>query len=306
MNAREKRIKVLATIGLLLAAITWGFGFIVVKNSLDLIPVSYLLGFRFTVAAIGLAIIFHKKLKNLNKTVIINSMVLGCFLFLGYFLQTIGCNYTTAGKNAFLTTIYVVIVPFLNWAIQKKKPDHYCLIAAVLAIAGIGLLSLKENLTINFGDLLTLTCGFGYAFHMIYIDKYTETQDPIVLTIFQILTAGILSWISAPIMGEKLPVEAFRPDMIFSMLYLGLFATMMAFCLQNVCQKYTAPSTAALLLSMESVFGVIFAAIFLGEYLTGRMIIGCALIFAAIIMAETKFEFLTKYFKISHWQKSQE
>lgn len=292
MNLNSNKIKGLASIGLVCATIIWGFAFVVVKNSLDLIPAVYMLAFRFTIASVGMGIIFFKRIKKINKKNIISGLVLGIFLYLGYVFQTIGCIYTTAGKNAFLTTIYVVVVPFLYWIISKKSPDIYCIASAFIAIAGIGLLSLNGDMIINIGDVLTLVCGFAFAVQIVYINKYSEHQDPIILTFLQILVAAILSWITAPIIDGGFPVNTTNPDVIISMLYLGIGSTMIAFLLQNIGQKYTEPSTASLLLSMESVFGVVFSIIFLGEVLTTRMLVGCILIFTAIIMAETKFEFL--------------
>jgi Fe-S-cluster-containing hydrogenase component 2/uncharacterized membrane protein len=115
-------------------------------------------------------------------------------------------------------------------------------------------------------------------------------QDPILLTVLQIGVAAVFSWIVAPFMDGGFPAAAFNADIVVSMLYLGLLSTMMAFFLQNVCQKYTQPSTAAILLSTESVFGVVFSVALLGEKLTLRMMTGCILIFIAIILAETKIE----------------
>lgn len=294
MSEREKKISIAASFGLLSAAIIWGFAFVIVKSSLDVIPPVYMLAFRFTIASAGLVLIFHKKLCLLSKKLWGHGAILGLFLFLSYLFQTIGCQYTTAGKNAFLTTIYVVLVPFLHWIFNKKKPDRYCVIAAFMAVAGIGLLSLQGDMTMNIGDVLTLICGFGYAIHIVFIDRYTEIEDPVLLTVLQLGFAAVFSWILAPVLDGGFPAGALRPDMIAGMLYLGLLSTMAAFLLQNVGQKYTKPSTAALLLSMESVFGIIFSMIFLGEELTLKLAAGCILIFAAVIMAETKLEFFKR------------
>lgn len=292
MSTSDKKIQILASFGLLGTAVIWGFAFVVVKNSLDLIPASYMLAFRFTIAAVLLAAIFWKRLRTLNRKIIREGAFLGFLLFMSYLLQTIGCDYTTAGKNAFLTTVYVVIVPFLHWMLNHKKPDAYCMGAAFLAIAGIGLLSLKGDLSMNIGDVLTLICGLGYALHMIYIDRYTEKEDPVVLTILQLGFAAAFSWVISPVMDGGFPAAAFCGDIVIGMLYLGILSTMLGFLLQNVCQKYTTPNTASLLLSMESVFGVLFSVLFLGEVMTGRMVFGCILLFAAVITAETKLEFL--------------
>lgn len=293
---RENRTGLLAGFGLLSAAAIWGFAFVVVKNSLDVVPPTYMLAFRFTIAALLLAVICHRKLKGLQKSTLKEGAVLGFWLFFSYLVQTIGCQYTTAGKNAFLTSAYVIIVPFLGWLLFRRRPDACCMAAAVLAIIGMGMLSLQGDLSVNKGDVLTLICAVGFALHMIYIDKYTQRGDPVVLTALQLAFAALFSWLLAPFLDGAFPAGAFRTDVIGAMLYLGIFSTMIGFLLQNVCQKYTSPNTASLLLSTESVFGVLFSTLMLGERMTGRMLVGCALLFAAVLLAETKLSFLAKAF----------
>lgn len=294
VSMKSNQIRAAASLGLLLTAVIWGFAFVVVKNSLDRIPPIYMLAFRFTIAAAALALILCRRLRRISRADWHSGAVLGAFLFMAYAVQTVGCQYTTAGKNAFLTTIYVIIVPFLQWLINHKKPDRLALAAALIAIAGIGLLSLQGESGINPGDLLTILCGFFYAIHIVYIDRYTEHQDPALLTVLQLGFAAVFSWILAPLLDGGFPTAAFQPAAITGMLYLGLMSTMLGFLLQNVGQKYTAPSTASLLLSFESVFGVLFSTLFLHEQMTGRMLLGCTLMFLAVLLVETRFSFLTQ------------
>jgi len=289
-----------ASLGLIFTTLIWGFAFVIVKNSLDYVPPIYMLAFRFTIAALVLPFIFLKKIKKIDLKYILNGSLLGFFLFAAYAFQTIGCQYTTAGKNAFITTIYVILVPFFNWIFTKKRPDLYAVAAAVLGITGIGLLSLQGDLSVNKGDLLTLVCGFCYAVHIVFIARFTEHQDPVILTIIQLASAAVFSWIFAPLYDGAFPLAALQnPSVVFSMLYLGLMSTMAAFLFQTVCQKYVPPSTAALLLSLEAVFGVFFAWILLKEYLTIRMAFGCILIFTAVVLAETHFDFLKRRKKMN-------
>ena len=215
-------------------------------------------------------------------------------MFLGYTFQTIGCKYTTAGKNAFLTTIYVILVPFINWGLTKKRPDAFSVVAAVLSVVGIGLLSLRGDLSMNIGDVLTLVCGLGFALQIVFIARWSQEDDPILLTIIQIGVTAVFSWILAPFIDGKLPVEAIKnSEVIKGILFLALFSTMLCFLLQNVCQKYLRPSTAALLMSFESVFGVLSGVIFLHEVMDVKGIIGCCLMFLAVVTSETKFSFIT-------------
>lgn len=270
----------------------WGFSFVVVKNSFDLVSTIYMLAFRFTIATIVLAAIFWKKLKQLNKKVVVQGLILGILLFTSYVLQTEGCKYTTAGKNAFLTTVYIVIVPFLAWLISRKKPDGYAFFAAFLALVGIGLLSLQGDLSLNYGDVLTLLCGLTFAGHLIGISQFTQKSDPILLTILQMFFTAVFSWIGSIFTGGEFGAIEMSSELLISMLYLGVLSSAVGFLLQTVGQKYLTPSTGALLIATESVFGVLASAIFLGERMTPRMIVGCVIILMAIVIAETKLDFL--------------
>jgi len=286
----KKTVSILSSLGLLLTAAIWGFAFVIVKDSLDYVGPFYILAFRFTIAAIVLALIFIKKLLLTSKRNLVQGAITGFFLFMGYATQTIGCNYTTAGKNAFLTTIYVILIPFFSWLLYKKRPGLHIFAAAFLSITGIGLLALNpgEAQTVNIGDILTLVCGVFYAVHIIFTEKFNkEGIDPGLLTVLQFVFAALFSWISAPLFDGGFPLEAVHNGkIIVSMLYLGIFSTMIAFFLQNLCLKYVQSSLASLFLGFESVFGILFSTIFLHESLSARMITGCVLIFGAVVVAE--------------------
>ena len=154
-------------------------------------------------------------------------------------------------------------------------------------------LGTSDTGTVNIGDILTLICGIFYAIHIIFTSKYNEHHDPILLTVLQFLFASIFAWICAPIFDGAFPIEQIQnPRVVISMLYLGLLSTMVCFVLQNVGLKYLPSAWASLLLSFESVFGVIFSTIVLGEKITLRMGFGCALIFAAVVLAQVLPEIL--------------
>lgn len=297
----NKSVSFLASLGLLLTACIWGFAFVVVKDSLDYIGPIYMIAFRYTIAAVAMALIFVKKWKLLTKKYIARGALSGSFLFLAYVTQTIGCNYTTAGKNAFLTTIYVILIPLITWLLTKKKPGWYVFVAAIMSVTGIGLLALGTGdvAGLNIGDILTLICGLFYALHIIWTAKYNEQgDDPLFMTLLQFVFCAIYGWILSPIYDGAFPVQAFvaasSSRVILSILYLGLFSTMLCFSLQNLGLKYVQSSLASLFLSFESVFGVLFGTLILHEALTPRMLCGCVLIFLAVVLAETRFEFLRK------------
>lgn len=289
METQGKRTKILAALGLILTTMIWGSSFVVMKNSVSTLPPTYLLALRFSSAAVVLGIVFHRRLKNLCRRSLYCGIILGVFLELSYLFQTYGLKYTTASKNAFITTLYVIIVPFLHWMLNKKKPGRNNMAAASLAVVGLALLSLQGDLTINFGDFLTLLCGISFGIHMVLIDRYTKDNDPVILTMIQVAVVGILNWCLAPMFDRGFDFSCLSDAaLIGSIVYLAIPCTVLGFLLQNVGQKYLSANTSSILLSMESVFGAVFSVIFLKEVLTGRMLIGCVFMFLAVILSEYK------------------
>ena len=295
---KKNNIQLFAKIALFGAALIWGSSFFVMKNAVDAIPTFYLLAFRFIVGCFILSGIFYKKLKKINQDYIIKGAIIGLFLFLAYSIQTIGLIYTTPGKNAFLTALYCVIVPFLFWAVNRTRPDIYNFSAAILCITGIGLVSLTQNLSISIGDFLTLVCSFFYAAHLVCVAKFSKNNDPIIFTILQFAFAGGFALIAA-FFFEQFPTHI-DSGCINELIYLAVFSTAIALLLQNIGQKYTNPSAASIILSLESVFGVLFSILFYGETVNGRLILGFLFIFVAILVSETKLSFLKKNKKINN------
>ena len=274
------------------ASLIWGSSFLIMKNSVDAIEPHFLLGIRFTIGCLLLCLLFHRRLKSLNRSYFFRGGLIGLLLFLAYSLQTIGLTDTTPGKNAFLTAIYCVLVPFLYWVVDRKKPDAYHLAAAFISIVGIGLVSIDSNLTIRFGDAFTLAGGFFYAAQMVAVAKFGRDRDPVLITILQFAYAALFSWIVA-IFSEDMVLPK-NAGVLTGILYLSVFATAVALLLQNVGQKYTSPAPAAVILSLESVFGVLFSVIFYREEVNLKLLIGFLFIFLAVIISETKLSFLKR------------
>ena len=241
---------------------------------------------------INMALVFFKRLRKAKLEDLKAGLLIGIFLFGGFATQTVGLNYTTAGKQAFITASNVVMVPFIYWGISKKKPDIYDVVAAVLCFTGIGILSFESGLRMGYGEFLTFICAIFFALHISAIGYYSKKHDPVVLSIIQMFIAGILSIIFALMFETKPPSIA--NEAIFSILYLSIFSTLIAFLIQNIAQKYTSSTHTAIILSLEAVFGGALSLIFLKESFTIRFLIGCIAIFAAIITTETKWKFLKK------------
>lgn len=290
MKYVDPKKSVIADISLFIVAIMWGGGFVATKDALDSAAPFYIIAMRFIIAALLLSIVFFKRIKKISKKDIVGGTVVGIFLFGGFATQTIGLQYTTPGKQAFITAAYVVMVPFLYWIVNKKRPDMYSTIAAFLTLIGIGFLSLQSSLCIGKGDFLTLICAILFACHIVAIGFYTSNLDPIRLTIIQLGVCGIFSLICA-IIFEPFPKNiGFNGTM--SILYLAIFSTMLGLIIQNIAQKYTYATHAAIILCLESLFGSILSVIILGEIFNLKMIWGSAFIFVAVIISETKLEFL--------------
>jgi drug/metabolite transporter (DMT)-like permease len=235
-------------------------------------------------------VIFWKKLKQITWDYIKQGAIIGALLFASYSMQTIGITGTTPGKNAFLTAVYCVIVPFLFWITDKIAPDRYNISAAILCIVGIGLVSLTGDFTISYGDGFTLIGGFGYALHMVALAKFCKGKDPVLLTIVQFGIAALISWIVG-LSFDSFPTQWSMVN-IFEILYLAVFATTVAMLFQAMGQKHCHPSAASIILSLESVLGVAFSIVLYGEQLSLRLVVGFLFIFAAVITSETKLSFL--------------
>jgi drug/metabolite transporter (DMT)-like permease len=287
-----KKQSVIADLGLMAVAFVWGSGFVASKNALDAMSPMMLMALRFSVAAILSGIVFRKNLKKISKETFKAGCVIGFFLFSAFAAQMIGLQYMLAGKQAFLTATNVIMVPFIYWAVKKQRPDYYNFIAAFIMLLGLGLLTIdfSAGFSLNLGDVLTLLCAFLYACHIVVVGIYSKKHDPIALTVIQIGFAAVISLAYVLIFGEltiDLPVSG-----ILNGVYLGVFCTFLAFLGQNMAQKYTNSTHAAIILSLEAVFGSMLSILILGDNFTLPMLVGCFVIFVGIITAETKWSFL--------------
>lgn len=271
---------------LLITAIVWGGGFIGVVESLDTLTPFYMIATRFAMASILMLICFFKKFRSIEKSDLIPGMASGFFLFLGFAFQTIGAMYISVGKLAFLTALNVIIVPFIVLVCFKEKIKKYNLVSSFIAVVGFAFLNLSKEagFSIGVGELLGIGGAIGFAGQIALLGHFASKRDPIKLAILQMLTCTVLGIICAVLF--EAPPKAITLEMIMPVTYLGIFSTFVAFLFQTIGQKYTSASRAAILLSMESVFGISLSVLILKEAVTISMVIGASLIFAAVIIAE--------------------
>lgn len=271
---------------LLITAIVWGSGFVVTAIALEYLTAYQVMAGRFMFAAIILSIVFRKKFKTFTKAVVWKGAVLGTILYIGFAFQTVGLEYTTPSKNAFLTAVNIVIVPLIAYFVYKRRVDRFETAGAVLAVIGIGFLTLEGSMAVNFGDILTLICAVAFAFDIFYTNHFVKTEDAISLTIVQFITAAILG-VSAVLIQGDMPTSI-ENEAVLAIIYLAVFSTTIAYVCQNVGFKYTTATKGAIILSLEALFGMIFSVLFLHEAMTARLIIGAAIIMGAILLTELK------------------
>lgn len=276
---------------LLLAAMTWGGEYVVAKLALDSITPLWLNTMRFGAGWCLLMIILHRNVMTIRWQHIKAGILAGLFMFGGFSTQLIAINLTTASNAAFLTTIYVVIIPLYVWIIYKKRPSSFIFIAAALSLAGAAFLSINGSFSINLGDGMAVLSAAMFAADICACEYFIKRgMNPLVMTICQMGTVAVLSCISA-LVFEPVP-NTITPAIGFSVLYMvlgGAVFTQVAF---NLAMKYTPSTKAAIINSSEAVFGFIFAVIFLGDPISFRNIIGGAFIIMAVIVAETELSFL--------------
>lgn len=282
----------LGRLALLGTTIIWGSSFIILKNTLNSLPTLWILAFRFSGAALIMALAANRQLKTLDRRALKYGLAMGAALYCAYTLQTYGLLYTTPGKNAFLTATYCVIVPFLWWAFFKKRPDRYNVAAALVCIVGMALVSLEGDLSLGLGDALTMCCGLFYALHIIVSSRGLEKYAVLPLATVQLATTAVLCWITAPVASpfpQSVPASAW-----LSVAYLCVMCTGACYFLQALGQKYTSAQSASIILTLESVFGTLFSVAFYHEQLTLKTVSGFVLIFAAVLISETKLAFLRR------------
>lgn len=298
---------------LLLAACVWGVAFVAQSVAMDYVGpftfscARFLLGGAVLLPVIGIFSLFHKNKSadtvaqttpniasnassdsrltfwQRNKTLIIGGICCGSALCIANNLQQVGIVTTSAGKAGFITAFYIVFVPILSLFFGKKS-RLLIWISVILALAGLYLLCVTESFSINHGDIYIMICAFVFSAHILIIDHFSPLVDGVKLSCIQFFVAGILSAI--PMLLFENPSFTQLQAASVSILYAGIMSCGVAYTLQVVGQKNMNPTIASLILSLESVVSVLAGWIILNQTLSTREIIGCVLMFGAIILAQ--------------------
>ena len=287
---------------LLLAALVWGVAFVAQSEGLNyvgaftfntcrfilggavLIPCIYFLHGRKDSAWQTLS---EKEKKEQTRMGIIGGICCGCILCLASCLQQFGIAQTTVGKAGFITTLYIIIVPFMGLFLKRKIGINIW-ISAVIAAVGMYFLCITESFSIGAGDRLVLMCSVVFSVHILVIDHFSPKADGVVISCVQFFTAGVIASVLM-LLFEHPSVSAVIAAAA-PILYAGVMSCGVGYTLQVVAQNGVDPTVASLLLSLESVFSVLGGWIILHERMNGRELFGCALIFAAVILAQIPLE----------------
>ena len=289
---KNRKVEIIASIVLAVVALVWGTTYAVIKDTLSVVQPFSLMMFRFGFSAFILSLMYLKKFKAIKSVDLKRGIIIGIFMFLAFYFLIVSIRFTTASKFSFIVGAYVLIVPFLSWIINKTKLDRYAIVGAILATIGLAFLTMEKGAVFNLWDLVAGCCSFFFAAHMIAIEKYSGDSDPILLTIIQFITTAVLFIILTGIKeGYDFTV---LPEIKWTLGYLVIISTIIPFAIQNIVQRYISSTSTALILTLQSAFGSIFAVYYLDERMTKQMIIGCLLIFIAIVFQETKLKFLKR------------
>ncbi|MBR3188512.1 MAG: DMT family transporter [Lachnospiraceae bacterium] len=307
--------KMLGNMLLLLTAVIWGTAFVFQRVGMDSIePVTFNAARMWlAAAAIGLVAVLTGKKNGLQKdtrsaeytaggtsdilpadkqdksqdqrkNTIVGGICCGSFLTAASLFQQMGVVYTTAGKAGFITAMYMLLVPIINFVFFKKKNTWLVWTGVLIGVIGMYLLCIKDGFSLTYGDTLVCICALLFSGHILCCDHFVQLGNPIQISAIQFLTTAVISSIIAWI------VEAPSPEKILSaaipILYCGIVSGGIGYTLQMVAQKYTDPTIASLLMSLESVFAVIAGAVLLGERMTARELAGCIVMFAAIVLVQ--------------------
>ncbi len=280
---------------LFVTATIWAGTFPIVKISMSSLPPFYFIGIRFLIGALLFSAIFFRKLELNNTALLKAGIVLGLYQMLGFSTQTIGMIYTSASNSALITGITILIVPFAQYAITKKKVQPENWIGVIVVTIGLYLLTQPHINGFNIGDLITVICPLAWAFYIIYVDVYTNKYDIRTLIFIQLWVVVVLSF-SLGAAFEDIFLITFGQNEILSFLYMGVLATFVTTILLNRYQKETTPVRASIIYTWEQPSAVLLSIIFINEQFSPIQILGGTLMIIGILYSET-FEYFRSRFK---------
>jgi drug/metabolite transporter (DMT)-like permease len=278
------KLRTRAELFLLSITLIWGSTFALSKYLLETISPLFYIGIRFSIALVIFTLLASKRVFATTKDGFIKGAILGALLFSGFAAQTIGLQYTGASKSAFITGMMVVFTPICQIVIERRTPKVGNIVGILLVTLGLYLLTSPAGSEFNLGDGLNLFCAVTFALYIVYLDVFSKGQDPVHLTVAQFVVCALLGFISSFLFEPM----RFHPTAgaYGALIYLIIFATVIALFVQTRFQKDTTPTRSAVIFSIEPVLAAVFAYIFLGEVLGVAGMIGGGFIVGGVLISE--------------------
>ncbi|MBW8752339.1 MAG: DMT family transporter [Propionibacteriales bacterium] len=282
LAARERRLALLATLTLLAMTACWGSTFFLIHDLLDRVPAVDFLAVRFAIASAAMLALAPRALARLTPELRRRALVLGLLYGVAQILQTVGLAHTAASVSGFITGLYVVCTPLLAAAILRTRISGLTWVAVALAVCGLAVLTL-QGFSVGYGEALTLVAAVIYALHIVGLGAWSTPSDAIGMSILQCLVIAGICFVAAVPDGITLPDRA--GDWL-AVVYMALFAGAAALLGQTWAQAHLPPTRSAIIMSMEPVFAAFFAVLLGGESVTLRMLLGGAMVLAAMLVVE--------------------
>ncbi len=283
---RTSRVTLLATLALLAITASWGSTFFLIHDLLDRVPVLDFLAIRFTIASVAILLLSPRAIGRLSPERRRQALVLGGLYGVAQILQTAGLAHTAASVSGFITGMYVVATPLFAAVLLRSRIGAMTWVAVLLAVGGLGVLTLGDvanGLGLGYGEALTLVSALIYALHIVGLGAWSESRDALGMSIIQCMVIAAICAVAAAPGGIVLPDRV--GDWV-SIGYMALFAGAAALLGQTWAQAHLPPTRTAIIMSMEPVFAALFAVLLGGEAATSRMLLGGALVLAAMLIVE--------------------
>ena len=298
-----KNKKMLGNVMLFVTAIIWGTAFVFQRTGMELIePITFCFARMYLAAAALCLVAFIKdkselrngtsasqtmspeEFKKYKKDTLIGGICCGVCLSGGSFFQQMGIVYTTAGKAGFITAMYMLLVPIIGVIFLRKRVRWLAWVAVVIGAVGLYLLSIKEGFTVTKGDALVMVCAVCFALHILCCDHFVAKGHALRISMLQFLTVAVIGTVIAFI--TETPTWEKIVSATVPILFCALLSGALGYTLQMIAQKYTDPTVASLLMSLESVFAALAGALILHETMSARELIGCIIMFIAIVLVQ--------------------
>ncbi|MET3292349.1 UNVERIFIED_CONTAM: drug/metabolite transporter (DMT)-like permease [Brevibacillus sp. OAP136] len=269
---------------LVIVTLFWGSSYLFMKMGLTALQEFNLIALRFGIAFLLAGLIFYRRMLRSDWKTIRSALVLGVILFGVFASVTFGVKMTTTANAGFLVSLTVIIVPIISSIVGRKIPEGKVIVGVILAIAGIGLMTITSSLAIRMGDMLCIVTAFCYALHILTTGALTKQVDSIALGVWQLgVTAAIALVFSFCVETPQLPST---PASWTAVMALSILCSGVGFIVQTTAQKFTTPTHTGLIFSLEPIFAALFAILFLDETLTLRSYVGAATVLAGVLLAE--------------------